>query len=421
VIGAIGEKVNMDIIFDSHREPYLFMEDRFHKLRSIAKLPAKSARHIIEVIETVQAFYVQYNHKISGMSSDNEAVFTSIVPALGNMGITLTLMPSGQHNQIIERSNRTLQEKVEVLKGGVPYELPKNLEKDCYYYSVYLLNRSWNSSHESSTPWEIHTGMKLDIKGTPLLKFGTVAVVFQPQTLRTNGHGRRGEIGVFIGKTVSNPTSLMFYIPARGRTVMRGTNFKVIDAIPEQWNWKPNPRYLDARGVKASKKDKKKTSHANHLAMADESSDSEDEEEVEDDPSLDDDFEVERDDDGIHITMDDVDNMEESDYWTNPDISTMVIANHLQSTEATTASGDDSYQLEVKALSTEVTTIDPTLSSDSTIFNGLEPGEEPPNSEELKRAAIYDELNQMNVKVYSKLYLDLNGNWSIGTPVISTH
>ncbi len=90
--------------------------------------------------------YVKYGHKIQSVMSDNEAVFRSIESDLGAMGIVSNFTPSGVHNQIVERGNRILQEKVEVLKGSLLYELPKKLEREVYHYAVYLLNRTWNSS-----------------------------------------------------------------------------------------------------------------------------------------------------------------------------------------------------------------------------------------------------------------------------------
>ncbi len=80
------------------------MEDRFHKLRFIAKLKSKTAVEILGVIEGVQSVYVKYGHKIQSVMSDNEAIFRSIETDLGAMGIVSTFTPSGVHNQIVERA-----------------------------------------------------------------------------------------------------------------------------------------------------------------------------------------------------------------------------------------------------------------------------------------------------------------------------
>ncbi len=73
-----------------------------------------------------------------------------------------------------------------------------------------------------------YTGVKLDMRD-PMLGFGQPVVVFQPESLCNSGHGRRGEVGVFVGKDSSSSKSLMMYLPARGRNVIRAANYKVID------------------------------------------------------------------------------------------------------------------------------------------------------------------------------------------------
>ena len=73
-------------------------------------------------------------------------------------------------------------------------------------------------------------------------------MAYQPISLRSKSHPRRGEIGVVVGKPPSSPKSFLVYIPARGRNVIRGSNFKTLDDIPGQWKWKHNPRFMDSSG-----------------------------------------------------------------------------------------------------------------------------------------------------------------------------
>ena len=115
------------------------------------------------------------------------------------------------------------------------------------YYAVYLLNRTWNSNTGVSTPWELHTGEMLDLKQSPLVKYGTVTVFHQPLSLRTKKHPLRGEIGVFVGKNMLSPRSYDVYIPSRGTIVQRGGNYRMIDYVPESWKWKCNPRLAEVK------------------------------------------------------------------------------------------------------------------------------------------------------------------------------
>ena len=52
---------------------------------------------------------------------------------------------------------------------------------------------------------------------------------------------------MFVGKDSSSPKSVTMYLPARGRSVVRGANYKVIDYVPEDWHWKPNTRYKNLK------------------------------------------------------------------------------------------------------------------------------------------------------------------------------
>ena len=98
-----------------------------------------------------------------------------------------------------------------------------------------------------STPWELHTGEKLDLKQSPLVKYGTVAVFHQPVSLRTKKHPFRGGIGVFVGTNMLSPKAYDVYIPSLGTMVQRGSNYRVIDHVPESWKWKDNPRLAELK------------------------------------------------------------------------------------------------------------------------------------------------------------------------------
>jgi hypothetical protein len=293
------------------------MEDRFHKLRAIYSLGKKKSHNINMAIIQIQSFYHLYKHDILEIMTDNEETFRSLGPTLAARDIKLTLLPSGQHNQIIERSNRTLQEKVSILKSNLTYELPDYLEPYCFYYAVYLLNRTWNSNTGRSTPWELQTGIKLNLRENPLVKFGTIAIFFQPLSLRTAKHPYNTEIGIFVGKSYDSPKSFEVYIPARGTTVHRGTNYKMIPDPISSWNFKPNPRFMA--------KEKKKIITSSNIILEQNDGDISDDEDyissfdediinINDEPNIYDDISTHSGESGSNIN----DNM----YWDDPDPDT---------------------------------------------------------------------------------------------------
>ncbi len=66
-------------------------------------------------------------------------------------------------------------------------------------------------------------------------------------------------MAVYVGKVPSNPKGMLMYIPARGRTVTRNQNYKLVGAIADSWNWKENSRLKNAKRDEESS-DKKATS-----------------------------------------------------------------------------------------------------------------------------------------------------------------
>jgi hypothetical protein len=311
-------------------------------------------------------------------------VFKSLEQELGEMGMSIHFTPSGQHNQIMERSVRTLKEKVEILKGSINYKLPKSLEKECLYYAVYLLNRTWNTITTTSTPWEIHTGSRLDMKRDPLLTFGQPVIVFQPQSLRTKSHHKRGEMGIYVGKNSNNSKGLQIYIPQRGRTVIRNTNYKLLQVIPDSWGWKENPTYYNARGDKDYLANNIQSPDTNPYSILSDDINDDDNDDNDDDNDDDDDdnetlenidehlSEIIRDDDGVmEVENESMNN--ESTYWSDPEQL-------------------DPTQNIISKLSRVYSTY--TINSS----DGIKPGEEPNNSKQLQQEAIRLELTQMNDK-----------------------
>jgi len=241
VANSIGEVIHCDIIFDEYNKPYLFTEDRACKLRTITYLTSKDTKNLTLAFNSINSSYKAYGHTIKKIVSDNESVFKACKKYLNDIGIVINYIPSGQHDQIIERSNRTLQEKVTILKASLSYKLIEKLEHKVYEYAVYLLNRLPNKESYPSTPYELFTGEKFDVRLIPLAPFGEIGVFFQSEDLRTKKHPYRGEFGIIVGKLNDTPTGFQVYIPTRDQVVIRTKNYKPIAEPPKEWMWEPNP------------------------------------------------------------------------------------------------------------------------------------------------------------------------------------
>jgi hypothetical protein len=240
-VASIGELVNTDIIFDEYNSPYLNTEDRFSKLRTIAMLKTNSGSEILTALTNVASIYEKRTFKIKQILSENEVVFQYTSYPMAKNGIFMLRTASGEHNKIIERSVRTLKEKVNTLKASLVYKLPKNLEQYVFEYAVFLLNRQPNAETFPTTPWELFTADKFNVRDTPLLPFGTVAVWFLDESLRSKVHSSRGRHGIYVGKEPNVPKGMKVYVPARDEIVIRPANYSEIRNPLEEWQFEANP------------------------------------------------------------------------------------------------------------------------------------------------------------------------------------
>lgn len=239
-VASIGQIINADIIFDEYNAPYLYSEDRHSKMKTIAYIKNKSSKEILQYFQNIIDLYIGHGHSVRKILTDNEEVFRSCSYPMMRKGIIMQFTPSGQHNKIIERSVRTLKEKVNTLKASLNFKLPEILQKHCYAHALYLLNRYSNNHTFPQSSWEVFSGEKLNIKNNLLLPFGTIAIFYQDESLWSKGHPLRGEYGIFIGKEANMPKSFKVYMPSRDEVVDRGDNYKILSQPLDEWNYEAN-------------------------------------------------------------------------------------------------------------------------------------------------------------------------------------
>lgn len=240
-VNNIGELLHADIIYDDLNNLYLFTSDRLTHFRTITPIQNKRSDTLCKAFRNVITIYHSYHHGIKQIVTDNDASFRGCKSYLSDLNILLTFIPSGIHNQISERSFRTLKEKVNILKASLSYRLPSHLEPRAYEYATYLLNRHPNVETSPFTPWELFSNTKLDLRSNPLAPFGQVAIFFQPTTLRTPAHPDRAEYGIIVGKLPDTPSGFLVYIPSRNDYVIRSNNYTPYTNPPSEWNLPPNP------------------------------------------------------------------------------------------------------------------------------------------------------------------------------------
>jgi hypothetical protein len=240
-VSNIGELVNADIIFDDYGGTYLYTEDRYSKLKTVTFMKSKNGTEVLSSLTNVISLYLGYGNTVKQILTDNEVVFRSCSYPMMRQQVIMHYTPSGSHNKIIERAVRSLKEKVLVIKASMSYKLPPDLEHFALEHAVYLLNRYPNNHTFPTSSWEIFSGEKFNMKYIHLLPFGSVAIFFQGNDLRTKEHPYRGEYGIFVGKHANMPTSLRVFLPSRNEIVDRSNNYQLLSSPPVEWNYESNP------------------------------------------------------------------------------------------------------------------------------------------------------------------------------------
>jgi hypothetical protein len=82
-----------------------------------------------------------------------------------------------QHAQRVERYVRTFKDRMRTMRAAMMVELPANLNGMLLEAAVEILITMPTSKHETSTPYMMVSGSKLDLHLQKLIPFGTVAML----------------------------------------------------------------------------------------------------------------------------------------------------------------------------------------------------------------------------------------------------
>jgi hypothetical protein len=239
LVNKVGELLHCDVFYDAYKRPYLFAVDRACGLKTIVPLKTKRLNEMFSAFKTIVITFKSYGHEVKQFVSDNEKVFNSAKSFLGNIGILMTFTPSGQHDQIAERATRTVKEKVNILKGGLDYELPEKLEYKAIEFAIYLLNRLSITQTAPKSPWEVFSGTNFNLKLNPLIPFGQVGVFHKDKSLR-KVKDQRGQLGIFVGKRPDIPKGYEVFLPSSSTIVIRYGRWTPAVA-PKEWKLNVNP------------------------------------------------------------------------------------------------------------------------------------------------------------------------------------
>ena len=125
---------------------------------------------------------------------------------------------SSQSNGLIERENRTIQEKAMCMLYS--YELPQVLWAEAMNTAVYLLNRLTFCRHKGKTPFELWTGQHPDV--SHLRVFGCDAYAMDPQRKKMD---KKTVKGIHVGYSPSADVFRVYIPEKRNVWITRDVSF----------------------------------------------------------------------------------------------------------------------------------------------------------------------------------------------------
>lgn len=159
---------------------YITFLDDFSKELQVKLL--RNRKGLYKVLkELIELSENQADTKVKRIHADNEFKSKEIETLFTNKGILITYSSPYSHEQNggAERINRTLFNKVRALL--IASNLPKFLWGEALLATVYIYNRTPNSSIDYKTPYELKTGTKPDISN--IRTWGSLTYKKEPKEL----------------------------------------------------------------------------------------------------------------------------------------------------------------------------------------------------------------------------------------------
>jgi hypothetical protein len=120
----------------------------------VVSIKNKSTASVLAGLKCVIRFYNQFRHVVVAIQVDPEKTLLACQPGLSEIGIKLDDMIPGTHERLVERSIRTLYERLRTVLADQPYKLPEKLHGEALQYCV----DSINSVPNNKTLTRTHTG-----------------------------------------------------------------------------------------------------------------------------------------------------------------------------------------------------------------------------------------------------------------------
>ena len=227
----VGELLYMDLLkpyarcIGGHTQA-LVTRDYVSSFITVHGMRDKTSQIIIQTVLSIIAFYLSYGHTVKVLVCDHEQTFVAMEHKIP--GVRVQFTPAGMKNKHVERAIREIKEKDRCTRASLPYELPAELEIECWAAQSESINCLPNSaSGPNHTPFQLVTKMR----PTPRpIAFGAAVLAYA----RSNSDPQqRAEWGLFLSELFRG--SFRIYLPQYSIIVSRR---KVVPQTGYPLDWK---------------------------------------------------------------------------------------------------------------------------------------------------------------------------------------
>ena len=214
-----------DIAFGD-KEPYLFSVSQSLDLTLIDyihsnNIESKSGvRDLRNALMSQISKYKAHGFHVNRIVCDHDSSLIAMTTELNSLGIIVAPCAPGSHGiPHVDRRIRTIKERVRSILASLPYKLPKQLLRWCFYFAVSRFNISHMVPGTSLSAKECFTGVKTDFKRDLRVGFGDYVQAHLPET--DNTLSERTTSCISLLPTGSATGAVKFYSLSTGRVITR--------------------------------------------------------------------------------------------------------------------------------------------------------------------------------------------------------
>ena len=235
----VGELIYLDLLkpfarcIGGHTQA-LVTRDYVSSYITVNGMRDKTSQSIIQTVLSIIAFYASYGHTVKVLVCDHEQTFVAIEHKIP--GVRVQYTPAGMKNKHVERAIREIKEKDRCTRANLPYELPAELEIECWTAQAESINCLPNgASGPNHTPFQLVT----KLRPTPRpIAFGTAVLAYARST---SDPQQRAEWGLYLSNLFKENSRI--YLPQYSIIVSRR---KMIPqtGYPSDWRFIRRPRII---------------------------------------------------------------------------------------------------------------------------------------------------------------------------------